>query len=417
MIRQTWLLARRELVQRGRSKSFVITLLLSVGVVLALGPLVSALAGRPSTTVVGVTGQTADSALTRTIEGLSSASGLTVRVQPYPDRATGEVAVRDGTVDVLVVDGSAGSELVWKDTVDARVESVVSAAVQQVERSEVAAELGLSPADVVRLVAPAPPASTTLVPPDPQRVPRQIGAVAVVIVMYIAILMFGQFVLVGVMEEKSSRVVEVVLSRARPSEVLAGKVLGIGLLGLAEVCALGAAALVTVRLVDVPGLDALPSIGVTAVIAMVAWFLLGYTFYAVVYAALGATVSRQEDVQGVAMLPTVLLLPGYFIGLVGLDDPTNAWAHIFSLLPMWAPIVMPARIALGVAPWWEIGLSVALVLLSAWVLVVVSGRIYAGAILRIGRKVPLRDAWRATSRPSSEASEPARPVEQEMSGR
>ena len=218
--------------------------------------------------------------------------------------------------------------------------------------------------------------------------------------MFIAINMFGQFVLLGVMEEKSSRVVEVVLSRARPSEVLAGKVLGIGLLGLAELVALGAAALVTVRLVDVPGLDALPSIGATAVVTMLAWFVLGYTFYAVLYAALGATVSRQEDVQGAAMLPTLLLLPGYFVGLVGLQDPTNAWTHMFSLLPIWAPIVMPARIALGVAPWWEVGLSVALVVLSAWALIVLSGRIYAGAILRIGRKVPLRDAWRSTARPA-----------------
>ena len=97
-------------------------------------------------------------------------------MQPYPERAAGEAAVRDGTSEVLVVQDASGSTLVWKDTVDARTESVLAAAVQQVERSAVAAELSLAPAEVGRLVAPQPPASTTLVPPDPQRVPRVIGA-------------------------------------------------------------------------------------------------------------------------------------------------------------------------------------------------------------------------------------------------
>lgn len=398
MMRQIWLLARRDLVQRARSRSFLITVVLSVGFVLALGPLLSVVIGRPDTTVVGVTGSGADDTLSRAVEAVGSASGLTIRVESYPDRSTGETAVRDGNADVLVVEGPGpAATLVWKDTVDPRTETVVAAAVQQIERSAVAAELGLAPADVARLVAPAPPVSTTLAPPDPQRTPRLIAALAVVIILYIALITFGQFVLLGVMEEKASRVVEVVLSRARPSEVLAGKVLGIGLLGLIEMTALGAAALATIRLVDLPELAALPDVGVTAVLAMLPWFVLGYTFYAVVYAALGATVSRQEDVQGASVLPSILLLPGYFVGLTVVYDPTNAWARTFSLLPMWSPIVMPARIAQGVVPWWEIALSVALLVLLAVGLILLAGRIYAGAILRIGRKVALRDAWRSAS--------------------
>ncbi len=408
MIRQIWLLARRDLVQRARSRAFVITLLITVGAMLALGPLISVMANRSGTVSVGMTGPAADATLSRTIDGMASASGLTVHVAAYPDRAAGESAVRDGTIAVLVVADPTGSQLVWKDIADSRTESVLSAAVQQVERSEAAATLGLGTSDVARLIAPAPPTSTTLAPADPQRTGRLVAASVVVVLIYIAIVMFGQFVLVGVMEEKSNRVVEVVLSRARPTEVLAGKVVGIGLLGLIEMAALGVAGWVTVRTVHVAGLESLPPIGFGTVIAMLGWFVLGYVFYAVVYAALGATVSRQEDSQGAAFLPTMLLLPGYFIGLRAAENPDNVWVRVGSLLPPWSPVVMPARIAIGTASWWEVVLAVALLLLSAWGLTVLGGRIYTGAILRIGRKVPWREAWRGASRSTSGTSVPIR---------
>lgn len=397
MIRQIWLLARRDLVQRARSRAFVITLMLTVGTVIAIGPVLSLILGPAKPVVVGVTGPDT-SAVTTAVEAAGAAAGLRFQLRAVTDEATGEGELRAGDLAVLVVTAANGNRttLVWKDTVDATTQATVAGAVEQVARSRAAAQLGIPPADVARLVAPEPPASRTLAPVDPQRGARVVAATLVAILLYMAIAIFGQFVLTGVMEEKSSRVVEVVLSRARPAEVLAGKVLGIGLLGLAEMAALGAAAMISARTVDIPGVS-LPPLGMTVVLPMLIWFVLGYTFYAVIYATMGSTVSRQEDAQGAAVLPSLLLLPGYLIGLAGAHEPANPWIRLASILPTWSPVVMPTRIATGSVAWWEVALAVTLLVLSSAALIWIGGRIYSGALLRIGRKVRLRDAWRSAT--------------------
>jgi ABC-2 type transport system permease protein len=391
-MRQILLLARRDLVQRARSKSFVVTVVLSVALVLAVGPMVTLWMGPTKPAVIGVTGR-AGTDIARSLTVTAAASDVPVTVRTFTDVAAGEHALREGEAALLVVDAG---ELVWDQDVDPTTLAVAQAAVQQVERSEVAAGLGLRSADLARIVSPPAVTQRTLQPFDPQRTPRLVAASIVVVLLYMGIVVFGQFVMLGVMEEKANRVVEVVLSRARPTEVLAGKVLGIGALGLIEISALSGAGLVTVRMIDLPGAQ-LPALGLAVVIASLAWFVLGYAFYAVVYAALGATISRQEDVQGVATLPTLMLLPGYFVGLVLTSDPDALLARVFSLIPIWSPVVMPARIALGQAAWWEIALAVVLLIASAVALIWWGGRIYSGAILRIGKKVSLREAWRAAA--------------------
>lgn len=392
MIRQILLLARRDLLQRARSRSFLVTVVLSVALVLAVGPLVSVWMGPTKPTVIGVTGRAAPD-VTRALTGSAAVSAVPITVRTFDDVAAGETALREGEAALLVVDTG---ELVWNQDVDPTTLALARAAVAQVERSAVAAGLGLQAADLTRILAPPAPQLRTLEPFDPQRTARVVAASIVVVLLYMGIVVFGQFVLLGVMEEKANRVVEVVLSRARPTEVLAGKVLGIGALGLIEITALSGAGLVTVRMIDLPGAR-LPSLSLAVVTTAIAWFVLGYAFYAVVYAALGATISRQEDVQGAATLPTLMLLPGYFVGLILTADPGNLVARVFSLIPIWSPVVMPARIALGQAAWWEVLLAVVLLLASAAGLIWCGGRVYSGAILRIGRKVSLREAWRGAS--------------------
>ena len=389
MTRQVLLLARRDLLQRARSRSFVVTVLLSVALVLAVGPLVTLWMGPTKPAVIGVTGR-AGTDVTRALAVTAAASAVPVTVRAFADVASGEAAVRTGDAALLVVDAD---ELVWNQDVNPTTLALAQSAVAQVERSAVAAGLGLRAADLARIVSPPAAALRTLQPFDPQRTPRVVAAGIVVILLYMGIVVFGQFVLLGVMEEKANRVVEVVLSRARPSEVLAGKVLGIGALGLIEITAIGGAGLITVRMIDLPAAR-LPSLSVAVVATAVAWFVLGYGFYAVVYAALGATISRQEDVQGAATLPSLILLPGYNVGLILAADPGSMVARVCSLVPFWSPVVMPARIALGQAAWWEVLLAVALLVASVAGLIWWGGRVYSGAILRIGRRVSLREAWR-----------------------
>jgi ABC-2 type transport system permease protein len=214
------------------------------------------------------------------------------------------------------------------------------------------------------------------------------------ILLYFAVVLFGQFVMLGVVEEKSSRVVEVVLSRVLPYRLLAGKVIGIGSLAVVQIVALGVSVFVAARLagsIDDFSLD--PSL----LVSIVGWFLVGFAFFAVLYAALGATVTRQEDVQSVALLPLVLVLPAYFIAIVAGNDPNALLVRVTSLVPPLSPFVMPVRAAGADVPAWEVGLSVVLLLAATYGMIRLAGRIYTGAILSIGQKVSLRDAWRSSA--------------------
>ena len=212
--------------------------------------------------------------------------------------------------------------------------------------------------------------------------------------LYMSILIFGQFVLMGVMEEKQSRVVEVVLSRTEPNRLLAGKILGIGLLGIVQILLIGGAIILAASMIDLEGVS-LPSLSAGILASIIVWYLLGYAFYATIYGAMGATISRQEDAQGAVMIPALLIIPGFFISMLALEDPDSMVAVVGSLLPISAPMVMPVRFAMQAASWWEMALAAGLLVVTTWLLVNLAARIYRGAILSIGAKVRLRDAWRA----------------------
>jgi len=390
-LRQIWYIAVRELKQRARSRAFLITMVLVVGLVLLTGQLLAHEMRDPAPSVVGIAGEAPDG-IDTALGAAATAFDMDVEVRHYPDAATAERAVKDGEAEVALVDGSS---LVWKKDPDVTLAAVVNGALNEIARRDEAAALGLTPEQVSALVSPTPLTNQRLEEEDPAEGPRRIGAYIGSLLLYMAILMFGQFVMMGVTEEKSSRVVEVVLSRVRPYQVLAGKVIGIGLLGLAQVVILGGAILLSLTTFEIADVS-LPSLGGSILLSVVAWFLLGYAFYSVIYAALGATVSRQEDIQSVAMIPVLLLIPGFFISLVALDNPGTTLVRITSLLPPTSPMVMPTRMAVTSVPLWEVAVSVGLLLAATYGLIRLGGRIYAGAILRLGAKVRLRDAWKAT---------------------
>jgi ABC-2 type transport system permease protein len=198
------------------------------------------------------------------------------------------------------------------------------------------------------------------------------------------------------MEEKQTRVVEVVLSRVKPTQVLVGKVLGIGLLGLLQMVALAGALLFTVSVADLADID-FGGFGLQLFGLLIMWYLLGYTFYSFMYGSLGATISRQEDMQGVAMLPVLLIVPGFFFGQMALIDPGLWIVRVSSLIPIWSPMVMAVRSTVGDVALWEVLLAIALVILTTMLLVKLGGRIYRGAILESGKKTKLRAAWRSAN--------------------
>ncbi|HSF86991.1 MAG TPA: ABC transporter permease [Acidimicrobiia bacterium] len=388
--RQTWDLIRREFVQRAKSRGFQIMMLVTVGLVMSIIPLMAIALGDPPPTRIGVTSAVPDGT-EGALQQRAAELDVAVIVRSYSSESTAETALRDGDVQVVYT----GSAIVFLEEESTTAKAVVTGAAALLAFRAAANALGIPEAELAQVLAPPELEATILSPPDPEEEPRRIGSLVGLILLYMSILIFGQFVALGVMEEKQSRVVEVVLSRVAPDQVLIAKVVGIGALGLVQIAALGGAIWLALSFVDIADVS-LPVLGAEILASVVFWFLVGYTMYAVLYAALGATVSRQEDLQSVLMLPVVLLLPGFFLGQTAQVFPDMPLVVIASLVPLWSPMVMPVRAAVSNVPLWELALAVLLVAATSYAAVRIGSRLYRGAVLRLGAKVRLRDAWRAT---------------------
>ena len=183
---------------------------------------------------------------------------------------------------------------------------------------------------------------------------------------------------------------EVILSAVRPPELLAGKVIGIGLLGLGQFAAVALAG--TIAAISV-GRHLPPSTpGAIGLIAV--WFLLGYAFYCCAFAAAGAASSRQAEAPVAAGPLTLLILLGYLASLAIQSNPDGLLAQITPFIPPLAPMTMPARMLLGHPAPWELPVSAARMLAATYGLVRLAGRAYSGTILRSGGRVALREAMR-----------------------
>lgn len=386
---QTMYLARRDFMARAKSRAFQVTLLLIVGLVVLVIPLIAYIVPEPAPVTIALT-RAAPAGTEQALVQIAAEAGLPIEVTGFDDESLAEQALRDGAADVVYT----GSRIVWLEKASTSVNAIVNAAAARVEVDGAAGELGLTPAELEELVAPPELDQVILAPPDPEEEPRRIAALVGLILLYMSILIFGQFVATGVLEEKQNRVVEVVLSRVEPAQVLVSKVAGIGALGLVQLLVLGGAVWGATYFVDLPDIS-LPSIGGPILAGVILWFLLGYTLYAVVYAALGATISRQEDLQGAVMIPIVFLLPGFFIGQIAQEAPDALAVVVASYLPFWSPMVMPVRAAVGAVTPWEVALAVAIIAITTYFVVRIGARLYRGAVLEIGERVKLREAWRA----------------------
>jgi ABC-2 type transport system permease protein len=264
-------------------------------------------------------------------------------------------------------------------------------------RSEVEPELAATADGAVRALRrhlpPAPELTTATLEPSDGGSSDVATAVAVIgsILMIFTLAVYGEWVLVGVVEEKSNRVVELILSTVRARHLLAGKVIGIGLLGLAQlalVAGLAGALLAAGRLDAPPGLE--DSVGL-----VVPWFGLGFALYAVAYAAAGALASRQQDATTAGQPVTITLVAAYLVGYFAVvADSNGVLANVLTVFPLTAPFVLPARSVLTGVPLWEHALAVALVLVSIYVLVRIAGRIHALGLLHTGPRLDPRAAWR-----------------------
>jgi ABC-2 type transport system permease protein len=380
------LVAGREISSRVRDKTFVISSIIILLLVIGAMAFQVIVASGSSKITVGVVG--GDRAV---VEPVLRQQGTTlgdeVTVVGLADEAAARRAVKDGDVDgaVLGATGPAPQLLVDRSAGNG-LQAVVEGTVSRLALGQVLAQAGV---DTIAV----PKTTVTALAPNADQTGERTGvAIIAVVILYTLLVLFSQFVAQGVVEEKSTRVVELLLATLRPWQLLAGKILGLGVLGLVQI--------VVVAVIGVVGAVAFgvvsfPAQLIGTVVAVVAWFVLGYAFYAAVFAAAASLVSRQEDLPSVITPTSMLLFAGLFISIRAATDPTGGLARVTSFIPGLSPLVMPVREAAGGVAWWEVLIAVALMLVGIAVVVRLGGRIYAGALLRTGGKTKLREALRA----------------------
>jgi ABC-2 type transport system permease protein len=388
------LVASREITTRVMSKAYRVTtvvmlLLIVAGIVVI--KLISGGADADST--VGYTPATAG--LSAPLQAGGKAVDETIDVTQVADEAAGRAKLADGSIDALLTgDGKTVHVQVKKD-LDGKLANVLQLLSRQVALDQQITALGGDPARFQAAVAAA-----TFVEDPPLEEPYDyngqqlvLGIVAGILI-YLSLMINGQSVAQGVVEEKTSRVVELLLSTIKPWQLMAGKVLGIGVVGLIQMVVIGAGGIIAGLATGVLTISVSAAVG--TVVWLIVWYLLGFFMYSIVFAALGALVSRQEDVGGAVMPALMFVIAGYVVGISVLpSDPGNTFAEVLSVIPVFAPTLMPMRLAMGGVPVWEAVLSVGLVVLMIPVLIWFAARIYRNAVMRSGAKVKLRDALRA----------------------
>ena len=335
------------------------------------------------------------------LDKVVASNGETIEVVDVSGRETKDVLADDapeGTphVDmVLDVSGSTPTVTVEK-SVDDAVVSGVTAFLQQAALGQQIATLGGDPAQVASQLSAAKPEVTVLDSPKRDAAdfgPRYTILLTIDVLLLFAIMGGGQFIAQGVVEEKSSRIVEILLACVRPSSLLAGKILGIGIASFLTTGAVAVAGVVTAKATGV-----MPDINLNldgVLVAMLVWLIVGYAIFAVAFGAAASLVSRQEDVSSVSMPLVMLSMVPYVLSfLMATGDSNSTTFRVLSYVPPFAPFMMPARLVLGVSSWTEQLIALGLALVFLPLLVRVAAAIYTRAVTRTGARVPLKEVLR-----------------------
>lgn len=382
-----WLVAR-ELTERARSRAFQVGTAIQLVAIVVVLVIATVTGGGEDTKKVALVGASSQP-YAQALQAVGPALDATVETRAYDDRAAAAKAVEDGDADAAVIDGR---EVLVEDDPDDTLAAAVQATRRQLALRDALDRAGVPPEQLQAALDPAPLRVQVLEPQNEDRGARQGIAFIAVLLLYLAIFTYGLWVAGGIVEEKSSRVIEVVLSAIRPRELLAGKIVGLGLLGLVQFVLVLAVGVIGASLLDAVDLPHV-TIGWVAIVAL--WFLLGYALYACVYAVAGALVSRQEDLQSSTGALNMVVIGAYILSFVALQDPDGTLMTVISFLPPSAPMAMPARWLVSDVPLWQLLVSVALTIACTVALLRLATTVYSRAALRIGPKLSLRSTLSA----------------------
>ena len=421
------LIIRREYWARVRQRTFfVITALMAVAfVVLACAPtIVEAIRnGRENTTTIAVV-DTANPAATpdevARLDQLLRADGtgdatLTVRSASGPVPALRDQVNAGDYQGLLTLGRNPAGDLIFEYATKDGTRDATATRIQQVTSllavQDRLTRAGVDPARQAQIFAPptfavsATKAASAGSQSDTEKTTSRSLAYVLDILLYTTIIVYGMWIAGGVVEEKSNRVMEIMINAATPTQLMAGKILGIG-----------AAALTQYLCITIPGAIALASqgriaqallgtrsgaaaldltgISVTAVVAFLGFFVLGFLLYAGLYASAGSLVSRQEEVQQIAAPMQVAMIGSFFAALFTLGKPDAPLARVLSFVPFTSPLVMLTRVLVGSPAPWEVALSVIILIVSIVLSILLAARIYRVGVLLYGARPTLRSVWK-----------------------
>jgi ABC-2 type transport system permease protein len=424
--------ARREFTIRIRTRSFLFgTLVLLVGVLaIAFAPIIVKAIDRSSEQTIGVHVAVNDLksdpvATLAVLMNASSDPGVEATdakpeyaVRAVPDLDAARRAVSAGTfAAVLEIDRPTGGDLAFtlytNENALGRTAGLIRQASTSIAVSDRLGRLGVGPADQASLFVPATfgvawpdPARTDPVHGTTDILGRDMLAFGMTVLIFMMIILYGTWIAMSVVEEKSSRVMEVILNAATPFQLLTGKVLGVGAVAFTQYVALLATGVVALLAQDTVARTLLGTTDVSSLpegfsIPLLLWFgvygVLGFLVYATLYAAAGSLVSRQEDVNAAVMPMTLVSTGGYLVAVyasTGVLDIRAGWVTALSQVPFVSPFMMIGRITSGQVTLPEVLLSIALlvgcIVLSLWV----AARIYRAGVLLYGQRPGIRAIFR-----------------------
>jgi len=387
--RGTWrLVARRDFWVRIRERSFLISTLINIAVIsiLVLARASSAVGSGPSFDLGSVGSSSIATGASQL--GHDAQPPIPIQVHAFPDQAAANAALRDRSVDAVVVD----NQLIGFTDIPDVLSSLVQASARNVAVTALLDRHHVPQEERDAANDPTPLTLAVLQPAPPHRSENAAVAFVGVLLLYGQLFGYGIWVASGVIEEKASRVVEMLLSAIRPKQLLLGKIIGIGTLGLAQLIVISSFAIglaFATNAIDVSS-SAFGAAGL-----VIGWFILGFAFYATLFAAAGSLVTRMEELQNVIVPINLTILVSFFISIGALQDPNGRLQVIASILPTSSALAMPVRIVLGAAPAWQIVVSLVALVGSTVLLVPFAARLYSGAVLRTRGRVRIREAWRA----------------------
>lgn len=416
---------RREFMQRVRSKWFLVSTLgipaLMVGLVFLAGFFVSQSDEDTGTTatvgVVDPSGRVADTL----VEELLADSVLASRAGDFEGSTQEEIraGLAESSFDLVLLlpedvveppeddepDADRRARLFALDNVPGARERQVRDALSRALVRVRLADAGVGEVDAEALLRSAPISVVNVTETGEARSQELYQIISFIIdfLFYMVLLIYGQMIIRSIIEEKASDIVEVMVSSLRPWELMLGKIIGVGAVGLAQLAVWG----VVIGLVALFGLTGggaalaeagldLSAIGLPwgTTLLVLLFLVLGYLLYAGLFAGTGATISSESDAQQAA-LPVTLLIVVPFIAVQGIiQSPNSVWAVVFSLVPFFSPLAMPPRLMITSVPAWQVAASIALlvacVLGAAWV----AGRIYRVGILMKGQRANIPEVLR-----------------------